>query len=72
MKLYEYTAWKTYIFAQFRYKTFILPQKNKATKYYLVESVTEDINGMKKNDYLKLAYQGFSEIKIIRDIGFKL
>lgn len=40
--------------------------------YYLMESVTEDINGMEKNHYLKLACQGFNEREIIRNISFKL
>lgn len=65
-------AWKKYIFAQLRYKTLILSQKKKVMDYYLMESVTEDINGMEKNHYLKLACQGFNEREIIRNISFKL
>lgn len=48
MKLYEYTAWKHTFLPSLGIKHLFFHKKNKATKYYLVESVTEDINGMKK------------------------
>lgn len=71
MKLYEYTAWKNTVLPSLGLKHLFFHKKrgNRILSGGVCDRKT--LRGW-KNNYLKLAYQGFNEIEIIRDTGFKL